>query len=321
MQFFEPIFPSGLIAQEKAHTAEELAQYENSHAWDLKINLLKKQKFYSTINVFHTSYIQMALVERSLKNSLHGYVPKNTILFGFIVNEAGVVQQKQLISHEDVFILKNNEIDAFFGEEIKFVTICIHAEMLKKRYSEKYKEECTACKDGKVRRCDSEMFSFIKSDLLNLYSAVMQNPSLILNPQFVHIIETNIINNLLNIINISTPKNKTQKPEEIAHILHEQITEHYQEDISIELLCKKLKISPSNAYLTFNQIYKLTPRQYLIALRLNNINRILKSPTIKTTTIEEVAMSNGFYHMGHFAKTYKNFFTELPSETVLKNNR
>lgn len=319
MQIFEPIFPAGLIIKQRAHNAEELEKY--AHAWNLKINLLKKQKLHSALDVFHTPYIQMASTKRSLKNSSHGSIPKNTILFAFIANDSSLVQQKQLMSSEDIYILENGEIDAFFGEPIQLVAICVHAEMLRKSYEKKYKKECLICKENKVRRCDKEIFSIIKSDLLDLHSAVMQNASLVLKPQYVHIVEDVIINNLLNLINISTTKDKAEKPQNIANMLHELITSKYQEDINIELLCKELNISPSNAYLTFNQIYKLTPKQYLIALRLNNINKILKSTAIKTTTIEEVAMSNGFYHMGHFSKTYKNFFAELPSGTVLKNNR
>lgn len=317
MKIFEPIFHSEFIIKQKAKNAEKSAKCQ--YAWNLKINLLKKKKFYSSQDVFHTPYIQMALTQRSLKNSLHGDIPKNTILFAFAANDASLVQQKQLIGSEDIFILENGEVDAVFAEELQLVTICIHAEMLRECYEKKYKEECTICKDGKARRCDKEMFSIIKSDLLDLHSAVMQNPSLILKPQYVQIVETTIINNLLNIINISTTKDKIEKPQNIANMLHGLITSKYQGDISIESLCRELKISPSNVYRIFKQIYKLTPKQYLITLRLNNINKILKSTAIKTTTIEEVAMSNGFYHMGHFAKTYKNFFAELPSETILKN--
>lgn len=317
MQIFEPIFPSGLIIQQKARNTEELEKY--AHIWNLEMNLLKKQKLHYEINVFHTPFIQMASTYRSIKNSSHGSNPKNTILFAFVANDASLVQQKQLMSNEDINILENGEIDAFFGEPIQLVTICIHAEMLRKCYEKKYKKECAICKENKVRRCDKEIFSIIKSDLLDLHSAVMQNALLVLKPQYVHIVEDVIINNLLNIINISTTKDKIEKTQNIANMLHGLITSKYQEDINIELLCKELKISPSNAYLTFNQIYKLTPKQYLIALRLNNINKILKSTAIKTTNIEEVAISNGFYHMGHFAKTYRNFFGELPSGTVLKN--
>lgn len=320
MQFFEPIFPSGLVISQQARSAEELEKHE--HAWNLKVNLLKKQKFYSLLDLFHTPYTQMALTRRSLKNATHGDIPPNTIMFAFVANDATLIQQKQLLGSDDLFILEHGgEVAAIFTEPIEVVTICIHAEILRKRYSEKYKQECTACKDGKIRKCDKEIFPIIKSDLLDLHSAVMQNASLVLQPQYAHIVEDAIINNLLSLINISTPKNRVEKPQEIAHKLHDLITLKYQEDISVELLCKELKISPSNAYLTFSQIYKLTPKQYLIAMRLNNINKILKSAAIKDKTIEEVAMSNGFYHMGHFAKTYKNFFTELPSETVLKNNR
>jgi AraC family ethanolamine operon transcriptional activator len=86
-----------------------------------------------------------------------------------------------------------------------------------------------------------------------------------------------------------------------------------------QLLCKELKISPRNAYLTFNKFYGFTPKQFLMSIRLTRAKKAFESSDFSFKSIQQIALENGFYHMSHFSKIYRDFFGELPSETVYKH--
>ena len=64
--------------------------------------------------------------------------------------------------------------------------------------------------------------------------------------------------------------------------------------------------------------YGITPTTYLKRVRLNGIRKILQRATAEKTKVSDIANQSGFWHMGQFAKDYKQLFGELPSETLRK---
>lgn len=64
--------------------------------------------------------------------------------------------------------------------------------------------------------------------------------------------------------------------------------------------------------------FQITPKQYLNKLRLNDVRKGLLRER-SNASIYQVASDYNFWHMGQFAKDYKNLFGELPSETLRKS--
>jgi len=91
---------------------------------------------------------------------------------------------------------------------------------------------------------------------------------------------------------------------------------HLNQHISISQIAKKFKLSERSLRNYFNQELNTSPKEYLTTLRLNKIHYILKKESMKKGLIEQTARKFGFSHMGEFSKSYKNFFGELPSETL-----
>jgi AraC family ethanolamine operon transcriptional activator len=58
---------------------------------------------------------------------------------------------------------------------------------------------------------------------------------------------------------------------------------------------------------------------YLKTLRLHSVFRALKTPQPSPKTVTEVATQFGFYHLGFFARDYKQMFGELPSATLKRS--
>ena len=95
----------------------------------------------------------------------------------------------------------------------------------------------------------------------------------------------------------------------------EYMREHVDEPLTVEDLCRELKVSRRTLQYGFREVLRLNPVAYLRALRLNGVRRALRNP-VRGTTVQDVAARWGFWHLSHFACDYRRMFGELPSETL-----
>ena len=91
---------------------------------------------------------------------------------------------------------------------------------------------------------------------------------------------------------------------------------HLHEAINIEEISNKFKISERSLRNYFKEELNTSPKQYLTVLRLSKIRGELQVLKMKKGLVEKTARRFGVTHMGQFSKRYKNFFGELPSETL-----
>ncbi len=85
--------------------------------------------------------------------------------------------------------------------------------------------------------------------------------------------------------------------------------------ITIDEIAKKFEITERTLRNHFQEELGISPKQYLNTIRLQRVRNELKNKK-KKVNIEVVARKYGFHHMGQFSKRYKDFFGELPSETL-----
>lgn len=85
--------------------------------------------------------------------------------------------------------------------------------------------------------------------------------------------------------------------------------------IAMDSICKNCAASCSKLERTFRRELAISPTQYILARRLDAVNRALKVPQSGKDTIGRIAMDFGFTHLGRFASDYRKHFGELPSET------
>jgi len=109
------------------------------------------------------------------------------------------------------------------------------------------------------------------------------------------------------------PYNRLRKHDNILRVI-QYIHEHLLEDISVETVCENCGISLSTLERRFNRFLEVTPKQYILAARLNRARRDLLDPLDFDHSIAELAMRNRLLHMGRFSENYKAQFGQLPSE-------
>ncbi|MCB1954022.1 MAG: helix-turn-helix domain-containing protein [Rhodocyclaceae bacterium] len=93
---------------------------------------------------------------------------------------------------------------------------------------------------------------------------------------------------------------------------------HIDEPVTVADLCIRLRVSRRTLQYSFQDVFGLTPVQFLRAMRLNSVRRELKRADAAVTTVGDVAARWGFFHLSHFATDYARMFGELPSATLKK---
>ncbi len=98
----------------------------------------------------------------------------------------------------------------------------------------------------------------------------------------------------------------------------EFIKENADQPPSIAEVCRAAGASWRTLNYAFQEQFRVTPKQYLQAVRLQGVRQQLSLPG-GVTSISEAAARWGFWHMGKFAAEYRRMFKELPSETLSRS--
>lgn len=92
---------------------------------------------------------------------------------------------------------------------------------------------------------------------------------------------------------------------------------HLDEPVSIAQLARQAGASWRTLDRAFQEQFGYGPKTYYLRLRLGRVREhLLKAPP--DCTITDVANQHGFWHLGQFARDYRLFFGELPSQTLGK---
>jgi methylphosphotriester-DNA--protein-cysteine methyltransferase len=85
---------------------------------------------------------------------------------------------------------------------------------------------------------------------------------------------------------------------------------------SVAELCAKCEVPRRTLNRAFENILGMGPATYLRRIRLNNVHRALLRRRARSTTVTDVALTFGFWHLGRFAEQYNELFGEMPHETL-----
>jgi AraC family ethanolamine operon transcriptional activator len=81
-------------------------------------------------------------------------------------------------------------------------------------------------------------------------------------------------------------------------------------------LCRATGVSERTLQYAFKEVMGLSPRDYLVRLRLHRVRQALLAAPPRTSTVAVEALKWGFWHFGEFSRAYKDCFGELPSHTL-----
>lgn len=97
------------------------------------------------------------------------------------------------------------------------------------------------------------------------------------------------------------------------------ILAHLDRKISVADLVESVEVSERSLQYAFQDVWGVSPFEYLTKQRLNKARRDLYRAVPGQTTVAYVATASGFWHLGRFSGAYRALFGELPSETLRRH--
>ncbi len=102
----------------------------------------------------------------------------------------------------------------------------------------------------------------------------------------------------------------------IANGARDYIEMNFQMPIHTEELCKHTGVGVRTLQRSFKEYFGHSVTDYLKTVRLDAACRELTAADNRETNVTEIALSNGFTHLGRFSLAYRTRFGESPSETL-----
>lgn len=96
----------------------------------------------------------------------------------------------------------------------------------------------------------------------------------------------------------------------------EYISAHADQPIGIADIAEQAGVSVSALYAGFKSFRSLSPMAFLKSVRLQNVHEALLNSGAPSISVTDVAMQQGFRHLGHFSAAYKRMYGEAPSDTL-----
>jgi AraC-like DNA-binding protein len=102
----------------------------------------------------------------------------------------------------------------------------------------------------------------------------------------------------------------------IAKRARTYIEENWTSKIRLQDLCSFTGVGARTLQRCFVSHLQMTPTEYISVRRLNAARRDLAKTEPSERTVTQIAMDNGFTHLGRFSVQYRIHFGETPSDTL-----
>jgi AraC-like DNA-binding protein len=102
-----------------------------------------------------------------------------------------------------------------------------------------------------------------------------------------------------------------------VRLAEEFIAANWDKPLSIEAIAGETGIGVRSLFLTFKKARGYTPMNFLQQTRLHHARNMLQNPDA-VTSVTAVSIKCGFASAGHFARYYRQAYSELPSNTLAR---
>ncbi len=298
---------------------------EAVHAWDMEFIQLGEGIFHSEIKQIIFPEIHIGHTHYNCHLDQKGHSPKDMWSFVFMSEDASMYT----FNHETT---KSTSTMVIFAPGAKIISVVqpgfsvyvfsIHTEHLQKLTKElsldKIEDKLSQIDRVELAPEQTESFRRQFQDILD-DAASLENKVITEEGK-------NLLLNFLPIkffkeigTQIGCAENKVIQAKNMLYLESKAYMHtHLHEDMRVEDIARKFKISERSLRNYFKEELNISPKQYIIGLRLTKIRSELQVLTMEKGLVEKTARRFGFQHMGQFSKAYKDFFGELPSETLLQ---
>ncbi len=309
------LFPTGLKIDFLDLNTEEMDFY--TRAWNLEYVQMQKGLYVGSVTAVHTPHMQLMRTPHSHGLLLKGDFPKGTILIASVVTKADVTFQNKIADKHEIKILRyGDEIDFLCNGESETITIAVEETFFDDAYYRYFSQEFNLNKKNKEVYINPQFLSYFTQGIKQWISYLMQDHDPVKIGMHYENIESQILEHVFSCIYLDDNQKLRQKfqikrARDLLHV-------YRGETSNIANLAKELGISERLLHHAFKKNYGVTPKKYLLNLRMHSVKQelLLADPTI---TIASIIQKYHFYNQSTFTQAYKEMFGELPSDILKKS--
>lgn len=283
--------------------------------WELDFRLLSKNNFNVAIKAFMSDYIHISRTTLSGTVEQLGLTPKGfrSIAIPAKYSSPFVWLRKKVDNNNILIFPKNGDLDGISYHNFDVYVIDVNEMFLLQLIDDLgYKKAKKIFKGDEQKLTMSQSFAIEFSNIVESFfkkeHLKTSDKKSLLNDIFLFFIK--YIEFHGEIDTTASLRRRDVAIIKAVDLINGQTTEMP----TIQQICAYSKISERTLEYAFLEKYKVTPSQYIKAIRLNLVKKeliALKDTPIKISTI---AGKYDFWHMGQFAKDFKNQFGVLPSQ-------
>ncbi|MGE0723396.1 MAG: helix-turn-helix domain-containing protein [Alphaproteobacteria bacterium] len=150
-------------------------------------------------------------------------------------------------------------------------------------------------------------------------------PHLVQMPEVARAMGKSIVDLVASVRTGSAPENlRYRRTAEVVRVIkaaEDYLIANVSKPIYSDDLCRALGISLRKLHMAFVAGAGVSPQAYLKFRRLLLVRRALRSGGVHASLVKSAALSHGFWHLGNFARDYRSYFGESPSETLRRAQR
>lgn len=290
--------------------------------WDFSFRQLDRGEFIADVIQFgdrkhHFDYLRM---NRMVVQG--GTSPPGVWTFAYLTETSSPLIWREFNIQKDDFLIysPNCPIEAQSRPGFEIITLSFSEEVLIKIGNTiGFTELKHLPKGGGLRTPNLSVMQNFRRYIQQFYREILNNPSITHIHKFSDALQYDIPRRLLETLESSTREERIpsfRMRESAMRRALKIITETPDEPPMVRELCRLAGASERLLRYAFLERFGVSPKAYLLAVRLNGVRKELRAADPVCTKVIDVANSWGFWHMGQFAADYRRLFGELPSETL-----
>ena len=241
----------------------------------------------------------------------------------FIISDHGIAHiNHRLIPEHTLVSSPWDGIDQMLTRgSVSTAVVAVDERWFINRLSESTRTEFHFQDDGSpvVHQCDQTALQNFEREVPEILRQLLAQPAILNSQASRASVQNYVVDLLLQVLSggesarapLPRPSTRNYVVERAMQYIESVIGDH---TVSMFDICTALRVSPSTLKYSFESVLGISPSRYLLATRLNRVHRDLRvSPP--QVSIQQLATRWGFWHMGRFAKYYRETFGELPSDT------
>lgn len=320
MQQFDTTFTAGKTVDFRFHDLDHMTEL-CPEKWDQSYKKTTEGEEYGYYKQVHSEHLQLTQIGWVAGLHIQTDCPPGAI--GIASQSRGEELTKfcgRILKPVDsMFVTPNNDFDLIASPGTEYTVIAIN----KERFS-----HCANIIWGEVPDLNTWSGRFsaqseysqqvVQQKIISIIERTITQPDLLTDRLTAEAIE----NEIMEVFLLSTklgpiPLNHAAR-HRAAKKAEEYIRENLGEDITVRSLCENIGISERALRKGFTEYFGVPPKTYLQNLRLHKIRSSLKAANPITSSITDIAMKFGVWHLGRLSQNYHQLYGELPRMTLQK---